>query len=109
MATWEYARMGLSFLHTSRRFSAQVTALRWGMLLAALWVGGLAGCTSAGHRRAEPPRPPRTATPLPAPAQEGPGEVHTLRQQAEQGEVAAQYRLGMMALTGEVVAPNEAE
>jgi Sel1 repeat len=101
--------MGFSFLHTSRRFSQQVTALRWGMLLAALWVGGLVGCTSAGHRRAEPPLPRSDATLQPGTIREVPGEVDTLRQQAVQGDVEAQYRLGLMAHTGEGVPQNEAE
>jgi TPR repeat protein len=109
MAPWEYVRMGLSFLHTSLWFSMQVTPLRWGLLLAALWVGGLAGCPSAGYRRAESPLPRSDATPQPDTTQEGPGEVLTLRQQAEQGDVEAQYRLGMMAHTGEAVPQNEAE
>jgi len=101
--------MGLAFLHTSHRFPVQMTAFRWGMLLAALWVAGLAGCTSAGHRRAAPLLPRRDATPQPGPTQEGPGEVDTLRQQARQGDVEAQYRLGMLAHTGEGVPQNEAE
>jgi Sel1 repeat len=109
MATWEYVRMGLSVMHTSLWFFMQVTPLRWGLLLAALWVGGLAGCMSAGYRRAEPPLPRSDATPPPDTTPEGPGEVLTLRQQAEQGDVEAQYRLGMMAHTGEAMPQNEAE
>jgi Sel1 repeat len=109
LATWGHARMRFAFLHTARRFAVQVTTLRWGMLLVALWVGGLAGCTSAGHRRAMPPLPHSSAAPQPGPTQEEPGEVDALRQQAVQGNVEAQYRLGMMVHTGEGVPQNEAE
>jgi TPR repeat protein len=71
---------------------------RWGMILVVLWVGGLAGCTSAGHR-----------TPQPGTIQEAPGEVDTLRQQAMRGDGEAQYRLGIMSHTGEGVPQNETD
>ena len=71
---------------------------RWGMLLIVLWAGGLAGCPSAGQR---PPQPGTT--------QEAPGEIHTLRQQAVQGDGEAQYRLGIMLHTGEGVPQNETD
>ena len=82
---------------------------RWGLLLAALWVGGLAGCTSSGHRRAVPPLPLGHTTPQRGSTQETPEEVHKLRQQAGQGDVEAQYRLGMMSHTGEGVPQNAAD
>ena len=68
------------------------------MLLIVLWAGGLAGCPSAGQR---PPQPGTT--------QEAPGEIHTLRQQAVQGDGEAQYRLGIMLHTGEGVPQNETD
>ena len=71
---------------------------RWGMLLVVLWVGGLAGCPSAGHR----PPPPGTI-------QEASEEVYQLRQQAMGGDGEAQYRLGMMLHTGEGVPQNETD
>jgi hypothetical protein len=70
---------------------------RWGMLLCVLWVGGLAGCPSAGHR----PPPPGTI-------QEAPEEVSKLRQQAMRGDVEAQYRLGLMYHTGEGLPQHDA-
>ena len=63
---------------------------RWGLLLAVLWVGGLLGCPGPGPPRAVPPGA-------------GPAAVALLRQQAVQGEREAQYRLGLLALTGEGV------
>jgi TPR repeat protein len=71
---------------------------RWGMLLVVLWVGGLAGCPSAEYR------PPQPST-----LQEAPAEVDTLWQQAMRGDAEAQYRLGIMAYTGEGLPQNATE
>ena len=102
--------MARCLLPTYLRVAVQVTTLRWGLLLAALWVGGLAGCTSTGHRRAVPPLPLGHTTPQKTGiTQETPGEVYTLRQQAVQGDREAQYRLGIMSHTGEGVPQNEAD
>jgi TPR repeat protein len=101
--------MVLCLLHKYLHFSVQVTTLCWGMILAALWVGGLAGCTSAGHRRAVPPLPLGHTTPQIGSTQETPEEVRKLRQQAGQGDVEAQYRFGMMSYTGEGVPQNAAD
>ena len=75
-------------LSITRRDVGPGTPPRWGLLLLALWVGVLLGCPSTGPHRAGPPR-------------EGPAAVALLRQQAVQGEREAQYRLGVLALTGE--------
>ena len=101
--------MVLCFLHKYIRFHVQVTTPRWSMILAALWVGGLAGCTSAGHRWAVPPPPLGHATPQTGTTQEAPEEVHKLWQQAVQGDGEAQYRLGIMSHIGEGVPQNEAD
>jgi TPR repeat protein len=74
-----------------RRDAGQGMPPRWGLLLAVLWVGGLLGC------------PPHRAGPL----GEGPTAVALLQQQAVRGEREAQYRLGLLALTGEGV-PHDA-
>ena len=81
-------------LSISRRHTGRGIAPRWGLLLVGLWMGGLLGCPGPG--------PPRAGLP-----EAGPAAVALLRQQAVQGEREAQYRLGLLALTGEGV-PHDA-
>src|SRR5262245_44882681 len=84
----EHVRMVVWILSIIRHDIGPGTPPRWGLLLLALWVGVLLGCPRTGPHRAGPPT-------------EGPAAVALLRQQAVQGEREAQYRLGVLALTGE--------
>jgi len=77
-------------LSISRRHTGPGIAPRWGLLLVGLWMGGLLGCPGPG--------PPRAGLP-----EAGPAAVALLRQQAVQGAQEAQYRLGLLTLTGEGV------
>jgi TPR repeat protein len=101
--------MVLCLLHQYLRLCVQVTTPRGGIILATLWMGWLAGCTSTGPYRAVPPPPLGHAMTQTDTTPEAPGAVHTLRQQAVQGDGEAQYRLGIMSHTGEGVPQNETD